>query len=182
MPKVLALLLLLNLSAFTQTTWRGLHFGMSEPQARKVYEGTLRQAYPADVSGAFTLIDDNQKLEGMPARASLHFNGAKTLRGISLVVKDPFANETEISAAGSSLATIDVLNDDLIEKYEKPTIKEGECALTARMISLNQRSPFSCKMMWKSEGQIIKLDWYFHDGRLSALFLTYTLPPKDIWL
>jgi hypothetical protein len=177
MPKVLLLLLLLNLSAFAQDTWGGLRFGMSEDEVRKAHQGSLRKMSEGEVSDMYTeryqeeakskyiLEDANQTLEKTPAQLRLIFS--KDQRTLL---------EVNVTAKGNSPTVIYLLNRDLIEKYGRPVTEEGECNAT---LSSGPGRTFSCLRTWKSEGQIVKIHWYFLEGRASV-FLTYALPPKGI--
>lgn len=170
MSKLLLILTLLGSLASSQTTWKGLRFGMSEDEVRKTYEGPLQ---PSDQDGEYMgLGDTSQRLEGMPMSVHLVFSGVpKKLAWISLLVNKPFADQAG-DLASVSRVKIKMLEQHLVEKYGKP-IREGkEC-----------QSPYgasSCDMMWKADEQNVLFHWVFFDRCLQSLTLTYKPLPKEI--
>jgi hypothetical protein len=175
---------LLSVGLCGQETWKGLHFGMTETEARASYQGTLQiEPDPKfEVADHFALSGHDQTLVEMPALAVLSFNSSKKLDSISLFVQSHFAAQTGNDAIGSSLAAIDRLNKGLVEKYGKPVADQGRCDLSARMI-VYERNPsgiWTCDRMWRSDGQNINLLWVYEGGRLSWVRVRYKPLPKDL--
>ena len=187
---LIPLLVASSLTAIAQTTWRDLRFGMTEEEVRKVYDGTVRKLSEEEVSNVYTerfqeeaksediLEDVGQKLEGLPTRARLVFDKkSNTLRRIDLTANKPFEGRPDGSeVTGASLAAIEMLNRDLSEKYGRAVTEAGACNATRVVSALS----FSCKKMWKSEGETITMQWFFFYKRLDSVFLVYKPLPKDI--
>lgn len=166
-------------AASAQTTWKGLRFGTSEPDVRKEYQGTLQKKLTDD--GQLALWDEDQKLLDQRATAGLHFDKSGKLAFIEVFLKNPFVSAPGTSAIGKSLAIITVLGENLAEKYGKPITEEGECRVTAgEVVSSAPETIFTCKKMWKSEGQTINLFWSIDNQRLSYYGLLYKPLPSDI--
>jgi hypothetical protein len=176
------LLLLISALASAQTTWRGLRFGTDEAEVRKVYQGTLQNDQELLTKyGRIVLTDRDQKLADQRATAHLYFNKSGGLDEVELMLQEPFATEPANSAIPKSFAFITILDQELAEKYGKPTTREGECGLTIGDVVENRpQKIFLCNKMWKSEGQTISLHWSVQNQRLLSYFLNYKPLPKEI--
>jgi hypothetical protein len=158
------------------TTWKGLRFDMSETEVRKQYPASFEKK-PIQ-NGESELVDRNQKLAGQPASAELFFDKSGKLDQISLSM-EPIAEEIDSSkAAGSSLALIDMLNRQLVEKYGQAVSKSGKCDPTAE--DFLSKPIFTCQSMWKSAGETINLIWVVKKMRISTLGLVYKRLDSDI--
>ena len=164
--------------ASAQTTWKGLRFGMSEAEARKQYPAQLEKK--SIENGEFELVDRNQKLIDKPASAKLFFDKSGKLDQISLEM-EPFAVDVDASkAAGSSLAVIEILNKQLVEKYGQATSKEGKCDVIAEDFLSESQPTFTCDSLWKSAGETVNLIWVVKKMRISDLGLVYKPLASDI--
>jgi hypothetical protein len=176
--KTTLLILTASAIAAAQTTWKGLKFGMSEADVRKEYQGSLEKKLVEN--GAYELFDRDQKLLKWPATAGLYFEKSGKLSLIEVFMNDPFAAESGTLATGSSFAVMSVVTDGLVEKYGKWISEDGECQLTIHHVVYNPRKIFTCKKLWKSDGQTISMYWSVENQRLSFLALTYKPLPSDL--
>ena len=177
MLKIALLILMTAEIASAQTTWKGLRFGMTEADVRKAYHASLE--LKRNEKGELSLLDRNQKLAGTQATAEFYFGKSGKLEQIGLSMKDPFAAKPD-TAAGSSLAVIETLNDELVQKYGASISRKGTCDLTAEDL-VNARIPiFTCESLWKSGGQTIKMFWVVEKERISSLALVYEPLASDI--
>src|SRR5260370_27452228 len=147
MLKLLLFLLMLHSPVIAQSTWRGMRFGMTEAEVRKVYEGIGEYAL---YKGEDYLQDGNQLLKTMVARVRFMLTGkAETLNRIEITSTNPFAKlAAGPPAAGPSLTAIRLVSSDLAEKYGKPVTEEVECSLTAAIVVLQNTRPCTCTRRW----------------------------------
>jgi hypothetical protein len=176
--KVAILLLVIVDVAAAQTTWKGLRFGMTATDVRKSYPAPLVQKRAEN--GDLSLLDQNQKLAGIRSTAEFYFGKSGKLEQIGLSMKDPFASKSDTDAAGSSLAVIETVNDQLVEKYGAAVSQKGHCGLTADDFVSARIPIFTCERLWKSSGQTIKMFWVVKDDRISSLALVYEPLSGDI--
>jgi hypothetical protein len=176
----IALMMILTAAqiASAQTTWKGLRFGMSEAEVRKQYPASfVKKPIQND---EFELVDRDQKLVGQSASAELFFDKAGKLEQISLDM-EPLADDIEATkAAGSSLAVIQMLNKQLVEKYGQATSANGKCDLAAEDLLSKSVPIFTCESLWKSAGETINLIWVVKKMRISTLGLVYKPLASDI--
>ncbi len=64
--------------------------------------------------------------------------------------------------------------------YGKWISEDGECQLTIHDVVYNPRKIFTCKKLWKSDGQTISMYWSVENQRLSFFALTYKPLPSDL--
>jgi hypothetical protein len=150
---------------------------MSEADVRKQYPAPLEKK--SIHSGEFELTDGGQKLVGHQASAELFFDNGK-LDQISLTMEPIPAEMDETKAAGSSLAVIEMLNKELVEKYGKATSKDGKCDATAEDFLSTSVPIFTCESLWKSGEETISLIWVVKKMRISTLGLVYKPLSSDI--
>lgn len=178
MLKIILLIFTAAEIAAAETNWKGLRFGMSDADVRKVYPASFEKK-PTE-NGAYELLDHDQKLSKWPATAGLYFDNTGKLSLIELFMEDPFANSGS-SATGSSFAVMSVLTDSLVEKYGKSISQKGECELTIHDVVYSQPEKlFTCEKLWKSAGQTISMYWSVRNQCLSFFALTYKPLPSDI--
>jgi hypothetical protein len=176
----IALMMILTAAqiASAQTTWKGLRFGMSEAEVRKQYPAVFEKK-PIQ-NDEFALVARDQKLVGEPASAELFFDKDGKLDQISLDI-EPLADDIEATkAAGSSLAIIQMVNKQLVEKYGQATSTHGKCDLAAEDLISKAVPIFTCDSLWKSEGQTVNLLWVVKKMRISMLGLVYKPLASDI--
>jgi hypothetical protein len=164
------------------TTWKGLRFGMKEADVRKEYPASFEKKLIEQ--GEFALLDRNQTLAGSKATEELYFDKSGKLEQIDLSLPDdPFAADSDTSAAGSSLAVVSMVSQKLVEKYGVAIAQEGRCEVPSMEKALLPSSKvkiFVCKSLWKADGQTINMYCTIRNQRLSSLALVYKPIESDI--
>jgi len=132
--------------AFSQPTWNGLRFGMSELEVKQVLRA---RAMPPSASEKFTnehlhtyigLVVHSFTIEDLVGTASLCFDiKTKKLASVGITLNPP----PGVDSYAVKLRIKD-LRQDFIEKYGLPLL-EPEC------------SDLSCEIIWKNGGQTIRM-------------------------
>jgi hypothetical protein len=162
------------------TTWNGLQFGMSEDAAKKKL-GSF-EFVPESVKGDFHLKPDydvpfagETKLRFKP---SLAFGPDGHLKTINLELDVPKTVEKQ---NGGGFGNVEVLVGgvgtgslyrQLLSKYGAPISANGQCD-DVPIDTVLSGTP-SCEALWKTEGQLVELNWHYSSKRKDlALLITY---------
>jgi hypothetical protein len=155
-----------------QTTWKGLKFGMTEEEVRKVFSSTLDKENLA--KGRYALLNRSQNLFDTRATAKFYFSADGKLDMISVFMLDPFANDPNPNQAeAKTIEIIETANKELTGKYGNPLSVEGDCAVTVESVMSSPTGILICDKLFKSEGQGISLGYSVKHERLSTLGITY---------
>jgi hypothetical protein len=176
--KVLIIVAICTVAGHAQETWRGLSFGMSEAQVRGVYSGTLTKA---DGVGniAFRLVNSNDKLFSYPLEVTLDFDVKGKLFYVDLSLPDDLYS-SDPEATPKSFATVQFIDDNLVQKYGTPSTADGCLASIPEVNSKPAESVFTCNKVWRAQGQNVTLFWSLKNRRIHLLRLTYAPLQNDL--
>jgi hypothetical protein len=168
-------------------TWNGLQFGMSEDAARRKL-GKAFEFVPESIKGDFHLKPDyelafagERKLRFKPGVAFGSENRLKTIN-LELDVPKTVAKENGggISDVQALIGVVGTgsLYRQLLSKYGRPISAKGQCDDVP--IDMVVSGVPSCDALWKGEGQLIGLYWYFSREEGLTLLITYKAQPSGL--
>ena len=166
-----------------QATWGGLRFGMTPEEVKAVLGDRAKAGSPSKDAppDELTLEVSSVKVGDVAGTGRLIFAGSPSrLKQVSLDFTR--AGEGHLAhgyTVSEQLKTVQVVSDQLVEKYGKPTIEKGTWPsskeLTQQLVSQSMRG-LEAERMWKTSGQIIK-EWL--RVLLDSVFLIVSYKPVD---
>ena len=149
-------------SAFGQTTWGGLRFGMTEAQVKAAMKGQIEPtgAEPA-TPFYWPFRIKSAKVGPATGIAELGFDVKKTLQRVSLDLSR-YGDLPEITAdeQASRVSAYVYVSSQLLEKYGKPVNETGRCPIRDEAINyLVRKLPdmLTCSRLWSQPSQTIEM-------------------------
>lgn len=167
--------LLSSLALNAQTTWKGLKFGMSRDETKKVLaEYDLQPNENKDlVSRTDYVLNPPQMDANWPFKIRLQFNPAGKLNIVLLELDSDkeIADKRTTNRESAVGVTAGMLLSVFTDKYGNPIKSQGQVRGIRSF----------CSKSWSTTGQSVSLFWSFDGPPMDTkLFIQYTVTPDDI--
>lgn len=173
-------------SLLAQSTWNGLRFGESHAevaQALKAKGMTIDEAAPdvINVQSTYEVSAPDTPVK-IPFRVQVLFSKSG-LRQVNLGLD----SDSIVQKIGNLYSAIEIVNrsmkNALTAKYGAPIAKDAGCdaegnSLVEKML---EGGEVQCNASWRSEGQLISVDWWADQARKSFTYvLSYEGSSSDL--
>lgn len=177
---LLATLTLSALPACAQSTWNGLHFGMSEEEADQTLRTkgmTTSERNPNVLAVQPTYqVSLPDLVNPLPFYAELTFSkGALQQIDLNLITDEA------LKSIGSLYAVVDTVNGSmkkaLTAKYGQPIEANGACDAGGNdLVGILFNGNATCSESWQSQGQLISVKWWYDKQRSSFAYIASYQP------